>query len=349
MKRVSLQRDRRRVIPAGCGAAVLILLAWTGWHLQARSATGPAGWSPGSELDSIPRLFAPGVISTGDDESHAEISPDGTTLYFLKNTPTFDTWTIVRSRWNAGRWSTPEVAPFSGRWSDADPFVTEDGLRLYYISTRPVDGGAKEDTDLWMVERSSGGDWGSPRHLGPAVNSPASEWFPTVTRNGTLYFGSERPGGKGSADIWRSRLVNGVYQEPENLGEPVNTPAGEFEPMVSPDERFMVFAAAGRPGSLGRFDLWISYNQDGAWSKPEHLSAPMNSDGWDFGPRLTHDGRCLFFTSSRATARTLDRPLKYEELLARLHAPGNGLRDIYYVSTSALPAAPPTPSKAPAR
>jgi hypothetical protein len=110
-----------------------------------------------------------------------------------------------------------------------------------------------------------------------------------------------------------------------------------------------VFAAAGRLGGLGRFDLWICYNQDGAWSKPEHLSAPINSYGWDFGPRLTHDGRYLFFTSSRAATRTLDRPLKYEELLGRLHAPGNGLRDIYYVPTSALPAAPATPPKAPVR
>jgi Tol biopolymer transport system component len=284
-------------------------------------------------------LFAPGVVSTGDDESHAAFSPDGTSLYFLKNTPTFDFWTIVRSRSSNGRWTTPEVAPFSGRWSDADPFLTEDGLKLYFISARPVNGVAKDDTDLWMVERTPRGDWGAPKHLGPVVNSPASEWFPTVTRNGTLYFGSERSGGKGGADIWRSRLVDGVYQEPENLGEPVNTSAGEYEPMVSPDERFMVFAAAGRPGNLGRFDLWICYNHDGAWSKPEHIGAPINSDGWDFAPRLTHDGRYLFFTSSRGAAeRNLDRSLTYQELLARLHAPGNGLRDIYYIRTSALPA-----------
>ncbi len=338
---------------SACCGPLLILLATTCGQSHAAGAphaSGPAGLHEGSESDSIPRLFAPGLVSTGDDESHATFSPEGTSLYFLKNTPTFDFWTIVRSRWSGGRWTTPEVAPFSGRWSDADPFLTEDGLRLYFISTRPVDGAAKEDTDLWMVERAPQGDWGAPTHLGSVVNSPASEWFPTVTRSGALYFGSERSGGKGGADIWRSRLVDGVYQAPENLGEPVNTSAGEFEPMVSPDERFMVFAAAGRPGNLGLFDLWISYNRGGAWSKPVHIGAPINSDGWDFGPRLTPDGRYLFFTSSRGAAgRRPDRSLTYQELLDRLHAPGNGLRDIYYIATSALPSAPATPPDAPAR
>lgn len=294
--------------------------------------------SPFAEPPATPTVLAPGVISTGDDESHAVLAPDGTTLYYLKNTPNFDFWTIVTSRWQAGRWSEPKVAPFSGRWSDADPFITEDGSKLFFISTRPVDGSAKEDTDLWMVGRSAAGAWGTPVNLA-AVNSPAAEWFPTVTRSGTLYFGSERPGGKGGADIWRSRWVDGVYQAPENVGD-VNTPGGEFEPMVSPDERFMVFAAIGRAGGLGAFDLWISHNQDGRWSKPEHLPTPINSPGWDFGPRLTPDGKTLLFTSSRASSRASDRALTYRELLTKVRAPGNGLRDIYYVSASVLPPAP---------
>jgi Tol biopolymer transport system component len=189
-----------------------------------------------------------------------------------------------------------------------------------------------------MVERTASGAWGSPVNLA-AVNSSEAEWFPTVTRSGTLYFGSERPGGKGGADIWRSRLVGGAYQAPENVSE-VNTPAGEFEPMVSPDERFMVFAAIGRAGGLGAFDLWISYNQDGNWSQPAHLEPPINTPGWDFGPRLTPDGRTLLFTSSRAPGRKRDHALSYRQLIAKLRAPGNGLRDIYYLSVAALPTAP---------
>jgi len=321
-------------------AAVCLLLLLVPFGAEgASTARAPApAKSPFASPPATPTVLAPGVISTGDDESHAVLAPDGTTLYFLKNSPNFDFWTIVTSRWQSGRWSEPKVAPFSGQWSDADPFLTEDGSKLFFISTRPVSGTPKQDTDLWVVERTSSGAWGPPVNLA-AVNSSEAEWFPTVTRSGMLYFGSERPGGKGGADIWRSRLVGGVYQVPENVSE-VNTPAGEFEPMVSPDERFMVFAAIGRAGGLGAFDLWISYNQNGSWSEPGHLEPPINTPGWDFGPRLTPDGRTLLFTSSRAPGRKRDHALSYRELITKLHAPGNGLRDIYYLSATALPTAP---------
>ena len=127
-----------------------------------------------------PTLFAPGVISTGEYESHAAFSPDGGTIYFLKNTADFGHWTIVSSQLRNGSWTAPEVVPFSGRYSDADPFVTPDGSKLYFISTRPVDGKPKEDLDIWIVERKGDG-WGEPRNLGAPINSPGAEWFPTLS------------------------------------------------------------------------------------------------------------------------------------------------------------------------
>ena len=176
-----------------------------------------------------PQLFAGNAISTADDESHPAFTPDGKTLYFLKNDPSFNHWTIVVSHEQNGKWSTPEVAPFSGQFSDADPFITLDGQRFFFISTRPVNGKPKEDTDIWMMRGEgaaagikASGSWSAPQHLA-AVNSDANEWFPTVSKNGNLYFGSERPGGKGKCDLYVSRLVDGKYQTPENLGEPINT------------------------------------------------------------------------------------------------------------------------------
>ena len=92
---------------------------------------------------SEPQFFGENVISTADDESHPAFTPGGKTLYFLKNDPAFNHWTIVVSHEQNGKWSTPEVAPFSGQFSDADPFITLDGERLFFISTRPVNGKAK--------------------------------------------------------------------------------------------------------------------------------------------------------------------------------------------------------------
>jgi hypothetical protein len=92
-----------------------------------------------------PQLFGENVISTSDDESHPAFTPDAKTLYFLKNDPSFNHWTIGVSHEQDGKWSTPEVAPFSGEFSDADPFITLDGQHFFFISTRPVNGKPKED------------------------------------------------------------------------------------------------------------------------------------------------------------------------------------------------------------
>jgi Tol biopolymer transport system component len=225
-----------------------------------------------------PQLFAENVISTADDESHPAFTPDGRTLYFLKNDPSFNHWTIVVSHEQNGKWSTPEVAPFSGQFSDTDPFITLDGQRFFLISTRPVSGKAKEDTDIWMMSgegaapeagagNKTAGSWSAPQHLA-AVNSDANEWFPTVSKNGNLYFGSERPGGKGRCDLYVSRLVDGKYQTPKNLGEPINTAANEVEPFIAPDESYIIFAGTGLPESRGAYDLYVSFRRDGAWTNP---------------------------------------------------------------------------------
>ena len=205
-----------------------------------------------------PKIFGEARISTGDFESHPAFTPDGNTLYFLKDSPDFNFWTIFVSEYQSGRWTEPEIAPFSGQYRDADPFITADGAKLFFISDRPVPGKKHLDLDIWVMDRIGRG-WGTPRNLGAPVNSEGSEWYPTVAADGTLYFGSDRPGGKGKTDIWRSRLVDGKYAEPENLGNPVNSDLNEFEPYIAPDQSFLIFMSENRDGR-GDTDLYaVSY------------------------------------------------------------------------------------------
>lgn len=323
-------------IAAGIAAGLAVSLAGFDFQSVAKKQTDARQPYASSVPLPEPVVFGAGVISTGDDESHLAFTPDGRTLYFLKNTPNFSHWTIVVSRFEHGRWSVPEVAPFSGQYSDADPFITPDGQRFFFISTRPVDGKRKEDNDIWMMEKKGAG-WGDPQHLGPAINSEANEWFPTVANNGALYFGSERPGGQGSADIWRAPLTQGRYGAAENLGQPINSRAGEFEPLIASDESFLIFAAAGREGGLGAFDLYVSRFKEGVWTQPLNLGEGINSSRWDFAPKLSPDGRYFFFASNRGFAdRPLDKRLNYAELISKLRSPRNGLRDIYQVEAGAL-------------
>jgi Tol biopolymer transport system component len=278
-----------------------------------------------------PVLFGEGVVSTGAYESHPAFTPDGRTLYFVKSTPEFTDWTIFVTEYAGGRWSAPKVAPFSGKHRDADPFLSADGRHLYFISDRPIDGKPKEDMDIWVMDRTKDGDWGEPRNLGPPVNTTASEWFPTLAANGTLYFGSGRPGGHGKTDLYRARRKDGRFAQPENLGPSVNSAADEFEGCVDPDESFLVFMAAGRPDGLGGGDLYISYQQkDGNWTPAKSLGPKVNGVGLEISPYLSPDGKYFFFSSARKVG---DTPAG-----KRPDRPVNGLGDIYQMDLGALQA-----------
>jgi hypothetical protein len=242
----------------------------------------------------------------------------------------FTSWTIAVSRFRNGRWTEPEVAPFSGRYSDADPCISPDGKQLFFISNRPVDGKPKTDYDIWVMDKTPSG-WGEPRDLGAPVNGPGADYYPSIAANGTLYFSSVRPGGKGSMDLYRARLVEGKYSEIENLGDAINTQFSEVDAVVAPDESFIIFSGFGRPDDQnGRGDLYISYHRDGAWTPARNLGPAVNTAARDFCPALSPDGRYLFFSSERGFAESRPpRAIDYRELVSRLRGIHNGLGNIY--------------------
>lgn len=286
-----------------------------------------------------PTIFGNGVISTGDFDSHPAFTPDGKTLYFLRSSPTFNFWTIVVSHFENNRWSAPEVLPVSGQYRDADPFITRDGKRFYFISDRPKDAADASATgrglDIWFMEKSGTG-WGPPQNLGAPVNSPGNEWYPTIADDGTIYFGSDRNGGNGGTDIYRSRLVNGKYSEPENLGDAINTQFEEFEPYISPDQKYLIFMTQ-RPGGHGGSDLYLSYQREGSWTKAVNLGDKINSSGSEYSPLVTPDGKYFFWSSTRSAASTSQtKRLTYQDFITKLRSPGNGLGDIYQIDLSAL-------------
>jgi hypothetical protein len=228
------------------------------------------------------------------------------------------------------------VAPFSGQYSDADPFITADGKQFYFISKRPVNGRAKTDNDIWMMNKTETG-WSQPLHLDPPVNSDADEWYPTMTREGTIYFGSDRPGGHGKTDLYRARLVEGKYVTAENLGEPVDTAGDEYEPFIAPDESFLVFMAAGRPDAVGRGDLYVSYRHGEKWSEPQNLGNKINSGGTEYSPKISPDGKYFFWSSTRGlTEASMEKRLDTTAMMEKFRTAGNGLGDIYQVDLSEL-------------
>lgn len=290
-----------------------------------------------SNKNLVPKIFQEGIISKGDYESHPTFTPSGDTLYFIKITCDLKLSAICFSVKKKGQWQQAQIAPFSGRYMDADPFVTRDGRTLYFMSNRPIKaGGPVQDyTDIWKVVMTKNG-WSKPIHLDAPVNSERDEYYPTVADNGTIYFGSTREGGKGGSDIYRCRFKNGKYQPAENLGEAINSQFNEYEAFIAPNESYIIYNAS-RPDGLKNLDFYISYKQNGNWTKAKKLPEPLSSGAIDWSPKVTADGKYFYFSSTRS--KNVPPPDKAENMAQfnhRLQSANNGLADIYTVDFEAV-------------
>jgi hypothetical protein len=240
-----------------------------------------------------PSVFAPGVVSGPAIELNAAFSPDGRELYFSRKDAADEISTILVTRRVGDVWSEPAVAPFSGRYSDVDPMLSPDGTRLYFSSYRPRDGGAEPaaDADLWFVERLAGG-LGDPVHVGAPVSTPVDDLYPSLTRDGALYY-ARWDAQRETGDLFRARPVADGY-EVAALSAPVNTDSVEYDPFVAPDERYLVFVSS-RPGGHGGGDLYISFRDGTGWSAPRNLGPQLNTEAREYCPAVSPDGRYLFF------------------------------------------------------
>ncbi len=247
-----------------------------------------------------PEVFAPGIISTGGREFNAVFSPDGKEFYFT-------TWSreesyIIRIMKETDKgWTKPVTASFSGKYMDFDMCISSDGNELFYCSKRPVPGlnYIKSGFDIWKVIRTGNG-WSDPVHLSGPVNSGKHQIYPTLSENGTLYFTSDRDGTLGKRDVFKAKLVDGKYKNPENLSNAVNSEFDEGDAFIAPDESYIIVCAMGRPDCLGSGDLYISFRKkDGSWSKSENMGNKINTISSEYCPMLSPDGKYFFFTSGR--------------------------------------------------
>ncbi len=160
-----------------------------------------------AEPGNTPEIFAPNIISTGMSEINAVFSPDFKEFYYSIRMPNGQLVIMVLKN-DGSKWSAPEVASFSGEYSEADPFITADGKYLYYVSKRPIDSLQipKNDWDIWRVEKING-EWAKPEHLASDVNSDEDDIYPCLTKEGTLYFSSGRGGGN-NRDIYFAKSKN---------------------------------------------------------------------------------------------------------------------------------------------
>jgi Tol biopolymer transport system component len=301
----------------------------------------PAHAQSSTDGPAVPELFGEGVFSTSLYELTPAFTPDRQTAYTTISTPTYgDFFVVVESNYENGSWTEPTTASFSGRYSDADPFISPDGSTLYYLSKRPVEPGAepRDDYDMWKVERTDGG-WSDPIHLGPTVNTDGNEYFPTVDAEGTLYFAAEREGGEGYGDVYRAAPDgSGGYEAPDNLGPAVNSKYHDTTPYIAPDGQTLIFAVFGSPEGEGSAELYVSRRENGAWTEAETLGPAINSPGRDYCPIGGPEGAWLYFTSTRTPGvKNGEAPVTPGTMRSFYQQVHNGFGNAYRVRLDALP------------
>jgi hypothetical protein len=227
------------------------------------------------------------------------ITPDGLTQYFASDRPggvgQRDIWVATRPTLLAP-WGTPVNlgAPVNTTAIEDDPFLSPDGLSLYFDSTRP---GGQGNRDLWVSTRPSPSEpFDEPVNLGPAINSSATEGTGWVSRDHlTLFFASER---SGNSDIWVSTRSSSAspWQAATNPGAPINGSGYESTPYLSADGLTLFFFSdrhRPRDGSL-----WVSRRAAvaSAFDPPALIQfiSDMNPFGADF-PMLSTDEATLYF------------------------------------------------------
>jgi hypothetical protein len=290
---------------------------------------------------SSPRLFAPNFISTGMYERDVAITPDRNEFYF--GLISGGNVTIAVTKREEGLWSKPEIAPFctDPDFYNLEPHIRPDGKRLLFLSTRPKEGQERKpgwvNQDIWAVDRIADG-WSEPYNLGPPVNSDAPEYYPSTTRDGTIYFTREvQEEGKERSLIMRARLTSGKYAKPEALPKEVNPGDQQYNAFVDPDERYLIVCMSGREDAIGRSDYYICFrNPDDSWVGPINMGDRINTPG-NSAPSsyVSPDGRYFFFASTRKSPNdTIATKLSYENILRISTLPENGNSDIYWMDAS---------------
>jgi len=282
--------------------------------------------------------FRPEIFSRFPSVRDLTISSDANEMYFTGQSILGELSVILRATSNNSKADSIEVASFSGTWTDMEPFMTPDGLRLYFVSNRPSapDSLSAKDFDIWYVERKKiHDDWGEPVCLESPVNTSADEFFPIVTKSNNIYFTSDRQGTTGKDDIFYAQWQNGGYSSAQPLPGEANSAGYEFNAWVTQDESYMIYTCYNRAGGLGSGDLYISKNKEGIWTAPVSLGAGINSKQMDYCPFIFND--ILYFTSKRSNVKTFfEVKPDLSQVLSELNKYDNGSSRIYSVKVSRI-------------
>lgn len=216
-------------------------------------------------------------VNTERDNYNPVVSVDETFLVYVSELAFYDG--VFTSRKIGGEWTEPEnITPQIESDGDVVPTgLSADGKEIYLVK------GEENNRDIY-VSRLENEFWTKMERLNDNVNSNRAESHASISTDGkTLYFTSNRRGGVGGMDIWKSeRLPNGEWGTAVNLGPGINSEYDEESPFLTGNDTLLVFSSRGHY-NMGNFDIFYSKKLgNDSWSVPTNIGFPLNTTGDDY-------------------------------------------------------------------
>lgn len=224
--------------------------------------------------------------STREGSTGNKLAPNGE---FLED--------IYESKHINGQWTSPVNMgnPINTEYNDACIALAPKGDELFIY---------KDKNEDIYVSKKRGEGWSKPKSMGDNINTKYSELSISVTSDeSTVYFSSNRPGGYGGFDIYKSKLdKNGDWGPAINLGPIINTGTDEDAPFISPDGTVLYFSSRGHE-TMGGYDIFITMLEDGKWLDPVNIGYPINTAQDDIYFVLSADGKHGYYASGKEGGR----------------------------------------------
>ncbi|GGI25946.1 OmpA family protein [Pedobacter mendelii] len=237
-------------------------------------------------------------VNTTDAEYFPALTADGETLIFTRQVNGNEDFWTAQFKNNSWNLATPLSTKINTtKFNEGAQTISPDGKYLFFTGCNRPDGLGR--CDIYVSHRE-GKDWGEPYNVGKPVNSEYWESQPAISPDGrTLYFISNRPGGSGGYDIWKSTITDDAKWGPAiNLGPEINTAYDENTPFLHVDGKTLYFSSDGWPG-FGNKDIYYSRMDDiGKFQKPINLGYPINSFENESGLIVSADGNFGLFSSN---------------------------------------------------
>jgi WD40 repeat protein len=240
-----------------------------------------------------PKVFEPQILDSA--ALSPAFSPDGETMLFTRQ------WdhssVIMESHQTDSGWSRPRVAAFSGRYLDMDPAFSPDGSYVVFASARPAPDVRGDTLNLWTIKRR-GATWGNATHLPRSVNVSMYAFAPSIARDGTIYFMAMTK--THERQLYSVRRQGEAFEQARPLGFS-SPPTRDADPLVAPDQSFVLFVSGGRNGAKDRRQhIYIARANGQVWQAPQPVLYQGEFDGeTDCCLQFAPDGKTLLFLGTR--------------------------------------------------